>query len=110
MSRDIELLTEIRDLLLVVAEPALARRDKKRRDSLRRIAGRSGKNAAAIMAMDGTKSQAEIVKETSVDKGNLSRLVKSLVVEALIAGDEKRPKLVIAVPRDFFEGEGGSHE
>lgn len=109
MSREIELLTEIRDLLLVVAEPALAKRDKKRRDALRRI-GRGRKNVAAIMLMDGTRSQAEIVKESSVDKSQLSRLVKSLMAEALIRADEKHPKLVIAVPKDFFEGEGDAHD
>jgi len=36
MSREIELLTEIRDLLLLLAEPALAQRDQKFRDALRK--------------------------------------------------------------------------
>jgi len=103
MSRDIELLTEIRDLLLVMAEPAVAKRDEKLRDSLRRLAGKGKKNCTAIMLMDGSRPQAAIVKEVGIDQGQLSRLVKSLAKESLIASDEKRPKLVITVPRGFFE-------
>jgi hypothetical protein len=109
MSREIELLTEMRDLLLVMAEPSIAKRDQRLRSALRRTVGRSKKNVAAIMLMDGTKSQAAIVKEAKVDRGNLSRLVKSLAAEALIASDQKHPKLAIAVPRNFFEGEDDSH-
>ena len=110
MSREIELLTEIRDLLLVMAEPAIAKRDQKPRDALRRTVGRSTTKVAAVMLMDGTRSQSAIVKEANIDQGNLSRLVKSLAAEALIATDQKHPRLAIAVPRNFFEGEDDSHD
>jgi hypothetical protein len=103
MSREIELLTEIRDLLLAMAEPAIAKRDQKFREALRRLAGNGKKNATAIVLMDGSRPQASIAKQANIDQGQLSRLVKSLAKESLIAADEKHPKLVIAVPKDFFE-------
>jgi uncharacterized surface protein with fasciclin (FAS1) repeats len=110
MSRELELLTEIRDLLLVIAEPELAKRDEKRRAALRRIAARGQKNTSAIKLMDGTRSQAAIVKEAKIDQGQLSRLVKTLSAESLIATDEKHPKLVVVVPKSFFDGGGESND
>jgi hypothetical protein len=53
MSRELELLTEIRDLLQVVAEPALAKRDAKFRSVLRSVVGSSGKKVKAVLLMDG---------------------------------------------------------
>src|SRR5213078_141126 len=95
MSRELELLTQIRDLLQVVAEPALAKRDEKLRNALRSIVGTGKKKAAAVGLMDGSKSQATIGKEAEIDQGQLSRLVKALATETLIAADEKHPKLRI---------------
>jgi DNA-binding MarR family transcriptional regulator len=104
MSKDTELLTEIRDLLLVLAEPALAKRDQRFRGVLRQVVGRSQKKIAAVFLMDGSRSQADISKAIQIDHGQLSRLVKSLARESLITSDEKHPKLILVVPRDFFEG------
>jgi hypothetical protein len=73
MSRDVELLTEIRDLLQVIAEPALAKRDAKLRASLRTVVGSGAKKMKAVLLMDGTRSQSAIVKESGIDQGNLSR-------------------------------------
>jgi hypothetical protein len=103
MSRDVELLTEIRDLLQVIAEPALAKRDAKLRNSLRTVVGSGVKKAKAVLLMDGTRSQAAIVKESGIDTGNLSRLVKALAAAQLIAADEKRPALLVKIPPTFFE-------
>jgi len=103
MSQDTELLMEIRDLLHVMAEPALAIRDKKLRDTLREIVGKGKKNVAATRLMDGSKSQAAIVKEVGIDQGQLSKLVKALSKSSLITVDEKNPKLKISVPVNFFE-------
>ena len=102
MSREIELLTEIRDLLQVMAEPALAKRDAKLRDSLRSLAG-SGNKAKAVLLMDGSRSQAAIVKESGIDQGSLSRLVKALAAAHLIPSDEKHPRLLVKVPPNFFD-------
>src|SRR5882762_9179936 len=104
MSREIELLTEIRDLLQVMAEPTLAKRDAKIRSSLRSVVGNSEKKAKAVQLIDGTRSQAVIVKESAIDQGNLSRLMKALAVAHLVSADEKRPKLLVTVPSSFFEG------
>jgi hypothetical protein len=104
MSREIELLTEIRDLLQVMAEPTLAKRDAKLRTSLRSLAG-SGKKAKAALLMDGSRSQAAIVKESGIDRGNLSRLVKVLAAAQIISSDEKHPKLLVKVPPTFFDGD-----
>ncbi len=108
MSRDIELLTEIRDLLLLLAEPALARRDQNFREGLRKIVGRSTKNGKAVLLMNGSMSQSAIGKQAQIDQGQLSRLVKTLAKESLISSDEKHPKLVVAIPSHFFEDSGKS--
>ncbi|MBI3409695.1 MAG: hypothetical protein HY040_15245 [Planctomycetes bacterium] len=104
MPREIELLTEIRDLLQVMAEPELAKRDAKMRVALRDVVGSSNKKAKAVLLMDGTRSQAGIVKESGMDQGNLSRLMKALAVARLISADEKHPKLLVKVPSSFFDG------
>lgn len=97
-----ELLREMRDLLRVVAEPALAERDKRRRASLAEIVGKSKARATAVLKMDGTRNQRTIGAESGIDSGNMSRLVTSLRKKDLIASDEK-PKLLISVPPSFFE-------
>lgn len=106
MSRDIELLTEIRDLLQVMAEPALAERDAKMRSKLRSVVGVGGKKSQAAMLMDGTRSQAAIAKDSGMDQGNLSRLMKALIAARLISVDEKNPRLLVKVPPTFFDGDG----
>ena len=106
MSREIELLTEIRDLLQVMAEPALEKRDAKPRSSLRTVVGGSSKKAKAALLMDGSRSQSAIVKESGIDQGNLSRLVRALAAAQLISADEKHPRLLVKVPFTFFDGDG----
>lgn len=101
MSKDTELLMEIRDLLLLMAEPALAKRDERLRSSLQQIVGKSRPRAEAVVLMDGTRTQTEIRKECAIDAGALSRLVKSLRDEQLIGPDSDRPKVVFPVPSNF---------
>ena len=96
----------MRDLLRVIAEPALAQRDERLRASLVEIVGKSKGKAKAVLLMDGSRSQAAICKESGIDDGNLSRLVKALRAKALIAADEKQLKLVISIPPHFFENSG----
>jgi hypothetical protein len=104
MNEQTELLREMRDLLLVLAEPALAKRDEKFRESLRTIVGRSKPKIKAIQLMDGSRTQGQIGKEAVLDAGNLSRFVKLLREAGLIGKDEKQNlKLVISVPPSFFE-------
>jgi DNA-binding MarR family transcriptional regulator len=103
MSQEIELLTEIRDLLQVMAEPALAKRDERFRDAVRVIVGKSQKFASAVMLMDGSQTRTAIAKEAGIDQGNLSRLVKALGEESLIAQDDKNPRLCIKLPQNFFD-------
>lgn len=103
MSRDTELLEEIRDLLLLLAEPAIASRDEKLRGKLLEIVGTSAKKAAAVKLMDGSKSQSEIVSQSGCDAGNLSRLIKSLRNENLIKENDRCPKLGIVIPSTFFD-------
>lgn len=99
-----ELLREVRDLLRVIAEPALAERDKKIRRALREVVGRSKQKADAVLLMTGKRSQAELRTAAGMDSGNLSRLVTALRDKALIKPDERHPELVIAIPRNFFDG------
>ena len=103
MSQEIELLTEIRDLLQVLAEPALAKRDAALRADLRSVVGAGAKKARAVLLMDGTRTQAAIAKDSGMDHGNVSRLVKVLAGANLISADQKRPALVVKVPSTFFE-------
>ena len=106
LDQQTELLQEMRDLLRVIAEPALAKRDEKRRAALREVVGRSKGNAKAVLLMDGSRSQAVISKEAGVDAGNLSRLAKTLHARELIAANEKLPKLLVSIPPSFFDNSG----
>jgi hypothetical protein len=74
MAEDNELLREIRDLLRLIAEPELAKRDERFRASLRQIVGKSKRKAEAVALMDGSRSRATIQKECGIDVGDLSRL------------------------------------
>lgn len=97
-------LEEMRDLLRLIAEPAIAQRDKKLRQELRNIAGNAtGKKAKAILLMDGSKNQAGIVSECGINNGDLSVLVKRLKSTGLLKGDAKQPQLAISIPPNFFE-------
>jgi hypothetical protein len=100
-----EAIWEIRDLLRLLAEPAIAERDQKRGDEIKRIVGSSVPKAKSVLLMDGTRSQAEIRKETSINQGHLSTLVKQLSQVGLVPGDSKQPKLAIMLPANFFEKE-----
>jgi hypothetical protein len=97
---------EIRELLRLMAEPAIAERDRNLRSELRRIVGKSPTKAKSVLLMDGNHTQTTIYNETGFDRGDLSRLVKTLIESKLISGDGKQPKLVISIPATFFE-EGG---
>jgi hypothetical protein len=103
MDEQTQLLREMRDLLRVIAEPALAERDKRLRASLMEIVGKSKPKANSVSLMDGSRSQKAISQEAGIDQGDLSRLVKSLRAKGLIAEDEKRPKLIISILPNFFE-------
>jgi hypothetical protein len=98
---DTEILLEIRDLLRLIAEPALAKRDERLRASLQQIVGASKQKAKAIVLMDGMRSQAAIKKDCGIDFGDLSRLVKALRGAELIGPDDKHPKLVFPLPSNY---------
>jgi hypothetical protein len=103
MDEQTELLREIVELLRLIAEPAIATRDEKRRAALSEIVGRGKSKAKAVSLMDGQKNQATICKEAGIDQGALSRLTKALRTAGLIANDDKPPKLVIPLPPNFME-------
>jgi len=110
MSKDTELLTEIRDLLQVIAEPLLAKRDEKFRAGIRKIASKGKKYGAAILLMDGTCTKANIARAVGMDASQFNRLVKVLEKEKLCAIDGKNPKLPTILPPDFFDQNGESNE
>jgi hypothetical protein len=99
----VELLREMRDLLRVMAEPALAQRDQKLRSALIEVVGKGKAKAKAALLMDGSRTQSSVGKESGMDPGNLSRFVKSLRAKELIGADERHPKLALSVPPNFFE-------
>lgn len=105
-ARMLEVLTEMRDLLRLMAEPAIAERDKKLRQSLRAIVGsRTGQSAKAVVLMDGSKTQTQIINQCGIHAGTLSTLVKKLKSGGLLVGEIKQPRLAILIPSNFFEGE-----
>jgi CRP-like cAMP-binding protein len=108
MSDDTEILREIRDLLQLIAEPALAKRDERLRASLQDLVGKSKQKAEAVVLMDGTRSQADIRKAAGIDRGNLSRLVTGLRQTELIGPDEMRPKLVFPAPSNLIDNVGNA--
>lgn len=108
MPGDTELLTEIRDLLRLIAEPALAKRDSRLRSALGQIIGTSQRKADAVALMDGTRSQAEIGKLCGWDTGNMSRLVGALRKDGLIQGDDKHLKLSFPMPANLLDIAGGA--
>src|SRR4051794_3671520 len=85
---------QIRKLLELLAEPAIAQRDAKLRDELRNIVGSSVKYQQSVMLMDGSRTQAQIVAQASVHQGNLSTMVGKLETAGLLADGRKQPKLV----------------
>jgi len=98
-------LRQMRKLLEVMAEPAIAQRDAKLRSALRDIVGSSPKKQKSILLMDGTRTQAQIVTETAVSSGHLSTMVGQLESGGLLADGKKKPKLVISIPSNFFDAD-----
>jgi ABC-type thiamine transport system ATPase subunit len=96
---------EIRDLVRLLAEPAIAERDRKLRDELRRIVKKSVAKRKAVLLMDGSRTQRAIHREAGINEGHLSTLVKQIKSANLLSGDGKEPKLSISVPANFFENE-----
>jgi hypothetical protein len=94
---------EIRKLLELLAEPAIAQRDAKLREALRQIAGRSKLKQNSVLLMNGKRRQKDIQVGTGIDKGTLSALVARLSDARLLTGDLKLPMLAISLPRNFFE-------
>ena len=108
MSESSELLSavqEIRSLIRLMAEPAIAERDRKLRAELKRIVGSSVPKSKSVLLMTGARTQSDIQRETGMNKGNLSTLVKHLNEAKLLSGDLKSPKLSITIPSTFFESE-----
>jgi hypothetical protein len=101
----LEAVNEIRDLVRLMAEPAIAELDCKLREQLRRVVGTSPQKARSVLAMDGSRTQKDICSKAEINDGNLSTFVKQLKGASLLVGDPKRPKLAIPVPANFFEGD-----
>lgn len=94
---------QIRKLLELLAEPAIAQRDAKLRDELRKIVGSSAKKQQSVFLMDGSRTQKDIVDQTSVGKGHLSTMVGQLESAGLLTEGKKHPNLSISIPPNFFD-------
>ena len=103
MSKLLAAVNEIREYVRLLAEPAIAQRDRNLRTELRSIVGKSMARAKAVFLMDGSRNQPAIQKESGMQQGNLSTLVKKLNDRDLLQGDGKQPQLAISIPADFFE-------
>ena len=102
-SQLLEAVSEIRELLRLIAEPAIAVRDGEFRERLRKIVGTSARKRKSVFLMDGTHTQKQIRDLTSVNQGDLSTLVKKLNAGKLLVGDARLPKLAFAIPSNVFE-------
>lgn len=98
-------LHKIHGLLELLAEDRIAERDAKQRKALREIVGGSGPMQRSVLLMDGTRSQKDIISETSAHKGQLSTLVGKLRAAKLLVEDLKDPKLAISIPSNFFDSD-----
>jgi hypothetical protein len=101
----LEAVRDIRKLLEILAEPAIAQRDAKLRKELRQIVGASKPGQMSVFLMNGKRTQKEIHSETFMNKGNLSTLVSKLSEAKLLIGDPKLPNLAISIPTNFFESD-----
>ena len=99
----LQALHKICGLLELLAEDKIAQRDSKQRSALREIVGSSPTKQKSALLMNGSRTQADIVRTTSVHKGSLSTMVSELQKAKLLAGDVKKPHLVISIPSNFFE-------
>ena len=98
-------LRQIRQLLELLAEPAIAKRDAKLRAELRAIVGNSRKKRDSVLLMNGTHTRTEIIAKASIDKKDISVLIGKLDKAGLLAGDKKQPNLAISVPPGFFDAD-----
>src|SRR5438046_2222069 len=101
----LEEVRQMRKLLELLAEPAIAQRDAKLRDELRKIVGSSLKKQQSVLLMDGSRTQTQIITLTSVNKGDLSTMVGKLESAGLLADGKKQPTLAISVPSNFFDAD-----
>jgi len=99
------LLTDIRDLLLLIAEPAIAKRDSGLRASIREAVGTGVKRQAASLLMNGKLTRKEIQAQSTIDQSGISRLVSELIEKGLALEEDSRPCLVCQLPSDFYKAE-----
>ena len=99
----LEEVRQMRQLLELLAEPAIAQRDAKLRGELRQIVGSSAKKQQSVFLMDGNRTQTEIFAQTSVNRGHLSTMVGKLETAGLLADGKKQPRLAITIPPNFFD-------
>jgi len=99
----LEELRQVRQLLELLAEPAIAQRDAKLRAELREIVGASPKRQQAALLMDGSRTQAQISEQAGFHKGDLSAMVKKMKSSGLLIDSKKEPQLSILVPPNFFD-------
>jgi hypothetical protein len=99
----LEEVRQMRKLLELLAEPAVAQRDANLRDELRKIVGSSSKKQQSVFLMDGNRTQRQIIAQTSVNQGDLSTMVGKLESAGLLADGKREPKLAISIPSNFFD-------
>jgi hypothetical protein len=99
----VEEVRQIRKLLELLAEPAIAQRDARLRGELRKIVGSSSKKQQSAFLMDGSMTQKQIVAKTAVNQGDLSVMVGKLESVGLLLDGKKLPRLAISIPSTFFD-------
>lgn len=103
----LEAVLEIRELIKLMAGPAMALRDEKLSKALKQIVGRSSVKEKAVLLMDGSRTQTDIRLAMKIDPSDLSKLVRALRESGLLHLSDKL-KIMIPLANDFFkEGKEG---
>lgn len=102
----VNLLTEIRELLRIIAEPQLAERDRQGRATIVKIVGRSQKRKSAVLLIDAVRTRADIQKLSEIDPGDLSRFMSELKEAQLCEEQSRVPRLRVSVDEKMFDQKG----
>jgi hypothetical protein len=84
----LEEVRQMRKLLELLAEPAIAQRDAKLRDELRTIVGSSTPKQESVLLMDGSRTQAQLISGNRCISN--ATVVKQYVEEHLKTKDAKK--------------------
>jgi hypothetical protein len=94
MSDNVEVLIQIRDLLIPISAVAKAQLADTAPHRIRSIVG-SGQRQRAASSMDGSRTRVQIQQHTGISAPNLSTLIKELREAGLVTESDSKPRLAV---------------